>query len=170
MARCAGLLRGVNVGGVTMKSAQLADTAREAGFTQVKTVLASGNVVFDTSLSVADATLALEAALADAFGYEARAHVLTVDTLREVVEAYPFPARDGWHRYVNFRLAGAPRIPLPDDLDPAMERVADGEGVVYWTVLRGRTLDSPFAKLMARGPHRGTTTSRNLNTLEKLLR
>lgn len=170
MARFAALLRGVNVGGVTVKSVELADTARTAGFTSVKTVLASGNLLFDADVAAAEATSMLEAALASRFAYDARAYVLTVDALRAVVEAYPFPARDGWHRYVNFLLADAPVIPLPTDLDPAIERVAAGEGVVYWTVLRGRTLDSPFAKLAASGPRRGSTTSRNLNTLEKLLR
>ena len=42
------LLRGVNVGGVTIRSADLADLFRSLGFEGVRTVLASGNVRFET--------------------------------------------------------------------------------------------------------------------------
>ncbi|MCB0893419.1 MAG: DUF1697 domain-containing protein, partial [Propionibacteriaceae bacterium] len=44
--RWAGLLRAVNVGGRTLKSAALKKSALDAGFTDVTTLLASGNVVF----------------------------------------------------------------------------------------------------------------------------
>ena len=40
------LLRGVNVGGITVKSADLADMARGLGLDDVRTVLASGNLTF----------------------------------------------------------------------------------------------------------------------------
>ena len=49
MTRYIALLRGVNVGGVTVKSADLAEVFRDLGFTEVRTVLASGNVVFDAA-------------------------------------------------------------------------------------------------------------------------
>jgi uncharacterized protein (DUF1697 family) len=41
------LLRGVNVNGVTVKSAELGALFRDLGFAEVKTVLASGNVRFE---------------------------------------------------------------------------------------------------------------------------
>jgi uncharacterized protein (DUF1697 family) len=41
------LLRGINVGGVTVKMAELKALLEKAGFMYVKTLLASGNVVFD---------------------------------------------------------------------------------------------------------------------------
>ncbi|MCH6229608.1 DUF1697 domain-containing protein [Microbacterium sp. CFH 31415] len=41
------LLRGVNVGGITIRSADLAEVFAELGFESVRTVLASGNVVFE---------------------------------------------------------------------------------------------------------------------------
>jgi uncharacterized protein (DUF1697 family) len=40
------LLRGVNVGGITVRSAELADMARGLGLDDVRTVLASGNLTF----------------------------------------------------------------------------------------------------------------------------
>ena len=52
------LLRGVNVGGITVKSAPLAATFTEQGFTGVRTVLASGNVAFDAPDGTTSAALA----------------------------------------------------------------------------------------------------------------
>ena len=45
MTRYAALLRGVNVGGVNIKMADVAKAFTDAGFTDVKTILASGNVL-----------------------------------------------------------------------------------------------------------------------------
>ena len=51
----------------------------------------------------------------------------------------------------------------------AQERVAAGDGVVYWRVDKGSTLKSNFAKLLTRSKYRDFNTNRNLNTLRKLL-
>lgn len=45
MTKYAALLRGVNVGGITMKMADMRDALETAGFAGVTTVLASGNVL-----------------------------------------------------------------------------------------------------------------------------
>ena len=49
MTQFVALLRGVNVGGITVKSAELRALFDELGFTDVRTVLASGNVAFDAA-------------------------------------------------------------------------------------------------------------------------
>ncbi|MES1212351.1 MAG: DUF1697 domain-containing protein, partial [Leifsonia sp.] len=79
MTDYAALLRGVNVGGVNLKMADLAEVVRGLGYTDVKTVLASGNVLFTTMDAASTARQTLEAALRERFGYEAWVHVLTVD-------------------------------------------------------------------------------------------
>jgi uncharacterized protein (DUF1697 family) len=71
--RMIALLRGVNVGGITVKSGPLAATFTELGFTGVRTVLASGNVVFDAPDGTASVGLAelkgrIESAMEQAFG------------------------------------------------------------------------------------------------------
>ena len=53
MTRYAAFLRGVNVGGVTLKMADVAAAFTAAGFTDVKTVLASGNVLLTSVSSTA---------------------------------------------------------------------------------------------------------------------
>src|SRR4051794_8904134 len=98
------LLRGVNVGGVNMKMADLADVVRGLGYENVTTVLASGNVLFETPDAAAAAKDGLETALRAAFGYEAWVHVLTLAQITKIVGSYPFPRSDDRHAYVVFIL------------------------------------------------------------------
>lgn len=53
MTRLVAFLCGTNVGGVTLKMAEVAAVFEDAGFTAVKTIPASGNVLLDSD---ADAT------------------------------------------------------------------------------------------------------------------
>jgi uncharacterized protein (DUF1697 family) len=173
MTRYIALLRGINVGGITIKMADLADTVGALGHTGVRTVLASGNVVFDSDRTDATAIKAdLEAALSRTFGYEAWVVLLTLDQLATAVAAYPFADRDGWHSYILFgsdramldeMIAGAP------PLDPADERVQTGPGVIYWQVRRDVGIRSPFSTITAKSRYKAATTNRNLRTLRKIL-
>ncbi|MGL4255586.1 MAG: DUF1697 domain-containing protein, partial [Microbacterium sp.] len=51
MAAWVALLRGVNVGGITIRNADLAEVFGDLGFDAVRTVLASGNIVFETDVA-----------------------------------------------------------------------------------------------------------------------
>lgn len=170
MTRYAALLRGVNVGGVTMKMADLAETVRGIGYADVRTVLASGNVLFESGDAADRVKDALESALRARFGYEAWVHVLPVERLREIVEAYPFERSADRHAYVVFLLRDEVRDELlAIELDPAIESAEAGDGVVYWTTPKGSTLDSAMGRAQGSGRHKPWLTTRNLNTLEKLV-
>jgi uncharacterized protein (DUF1697 family) len=171
VTRWVALLRGVNVGGVTVKSAQLAEVFRALGFDDVKTVLASGNVLFSTEGDVGALTNRLETALSDEFGYTARVVVVEQSTVAAVVNAYPFAEVDDKQPYVVF--ASDPTM-LEDLGEGAgsgddIERIAAGDGVLYWEVRRGMSTDSPFSKRTTRLKGPGILTTRNLRTLRKLL-
>jgi len=164
------LLRGVNVGGVNLKMADLAEVVRGLGYTNVKTVLASGNVLFTTGDAASTAKQTLESALRERFGYEAWVHVLTVDAIRTIVAAYPFPRSDERHAYVVFAVKPEVRAELSAvDLDDAVEQAQAGDGVIYWSVPKGSTLDSAMGKAQSAARHKPWITTRNLNTLEKLI-
>jgi uncharacterized protein (DUF1697 family) len=176
MTRYVALLRGVNVGGINIKMADLAEVFRGLGLSNVKTVLASGNVLFGADADASALKPRIEAALRERFGYQAWVHVLSVDEMRRIVDAFPFDAeRDGWHPYVIFLMGelltnAEPRQSLLGlELDPALESIADGDGVLYWTVERGHTLDSVVGKASGRAKFKALTTTRNLRTLVKLL-
>ncbi|RYF59022.1 MAG: DUF1697 domain-containing protein [Comamonadaceae bacterium] len=102
MARHVALLRGVNVNGITIKSADLKALFVELGFGAVRTVLASGNVLFDTDEhDTAVLRARIEQALRKRFGYEAWIVLLTQKTLVAMAAAYPFERIDeARHPYI----------------------------------------------------------------------
>lgn len=173
MARYAALLRGVNVGGITLRMADVAAVFEGLGFGNVTTVLASGNVLFDSDRAAEETKPLIERALGERFGYTAWVHVLDLGVIRALLTGFPFDAeREGWHPYVVFiadpAVAGE-LLAMQDQLDPERERILGGPGVVYWTVERGSTLTSVFGKALGRARYKASTTTRNLRTLQKLL-
>jgi uncharacterized protein (DUF1697 family) len=88
-----GLLRGINVGGNKMVAmADLREMVTALGFSDVKTLLQSGNVVFRGPAAVtAKLESRLEAALEKRLGLKVDFHVRAADEWRAVVAANPFP-------------------------------------------------------------------------------
>lgn len=169
------LLRGVNVGGITIRSADLAEVFRGLGFDAVRTVLASGNVAFEADAAPArraQLKARIEAALRARFGYEAWILLVTRDELSAAIDAFPFDAADaGRQPWVIFCVDDATRDELADaaaSLDQAVDPVAPGARVVYWNPAKGTTVDTPFAKLLAKAAFKPRTTNRNLRTLVKI--
>lgn len=172
MTEYVAFLRGVNVGGVNLKMAQVAAALTDAGFTQVRTVLASGNVLLESSAGVTAVRKKAEAALRERFGYDAWVLAYDVGTVRGVVDAYPFEREaDGYQSYVTF-VADAAALDELAALGKGAgpnERISRGDGVVYWQVPKGATLDSSIGKTMGKPRYKSTTTTRNLRTLDKVL-
>lgn len=170
------LLRGVNVGGITVKSAELRSLFEELGFDEVRTVLASGNVVFEaTTGPAASGTLKrrIEQALRDRFGYDAWIVLVTREQVELVVEAFPFDASDAarqpWVVFGSDEAVLDELVASAGEPDPEVDPIARGAGVVYWNPVKGTTVQTPFAKLLAKPRFKPTTTNRNLRTLRKLL-
>ncbi len=173
MSRYAAFLRGVNVGGVNLKMADVAATLTAAGFAEVRTVLASGNVLLDAADDAAAVRTKAQVALRERFGYDAWVLVYPLDTVRSIIDAYPFePEIDGYHSYVTFVADEA----VLDELAALTagagphQRIARGSGVLYWQIAKGGTLDSAIGKTMGNRRYKSSTTTRNLRTLAKLLR
>jgi uncharacterized protein (DUF1697 family) len=173
MTKYAAFLRGVNVGGVNLKMAEVATALTDAGFANVRTILATGNVLLESSAGVAGVRKKAEAALRERFGYDAWVLAYGIDTLRAVVDAYPFePEVDGYQSYVTF--VADPAVldelaALGDQAGPD-EKISRGDGVVYWQVPKGSTLDSTIGRTMGKPRYKSSTTTRNLRTLAKVLR
>jgi uncharacterized protein (DUF1697 family) len=171
--RYAVFLRGVNVGGVNLKMAEVAEALTAAGFTAVKTVLASGNVLLESRSSVKAVRTKTEAALRDTFGYDAWVLAYDVETVGAISKAYPFEREvEGHHSYVTFvtdagvlaELAG-----LAGDAG-ADELIERGDGVIYWQVPKTGTLDTTIGKTMGKKRYKSSTTTRNLRTVDKVLK
>ncbi|MBW0015231.1 DUF1697 domain-containing protein [Mycobacterium sp.] len=173
MTQYAAFLRGVNVGGVNLKMAEVAAAMTDAGFANVRTVLASGNVVLETTAGVAAVRKKAEAVLRDRFGYDAWVLAYDIDTVRAVVDAYPFEREvEGQQSYVTFVADAAVLDEFAELVRHARpgEKISLGEGVVYWQVPKGSTMDSTIGKTMGKPRYKSSTTTRNLRTLSKVLR
>jgi uncharacterized protein (DUF1697 family) len=173
MTRYAGFLRGVNVGGVNLKMAEVAKAFEDAGFTNVKTILATGNVLLDSRSGVDAVRKKAEKALRDAFGYDAWVLAYDLKTVQQISEKFPFEREvDGYHSYVTFVTDSDildELATLGDDAGPD-EKIERGEGVIYWQVPNKGTLDTTIGKTMGKKRYKSSTTTRNLRTVEKVLR
>lgn len=171
MTRYAAFLRGVNVGGVNLKMADVAAAFHSAGFGDVRTILASGNVLFSAPDDANAVRSAAETALRRQFAYDAWVLVYDVATVRDIVEGYPFDREvDGRHSYVTFVGDAAVLDELAALAPGPDEDVARGDGVLYWQVPKSATLTSAVGKTMGKRRYKSSTTTRNLRTLEKVLR
>ena len=113
-------LRGIN-GGLTVKMAELRRLFEKLGFTDIKTVLATGNVIFDASqrdrMEIAGQ---IEGAVASAYGYETVAILYTRDELAHLLKADPFHGIESSTKssaQVSFTRGGSDRLPFATPYD-----------------------------------------------------
>jgi uncharacterized protein (DUF1697 family) len=90
MTRQIALLRGVNLGKRKVVMSELRALCEEAGFTQVRTLLASGNLALVAKLRGARLETKLEALIRDGMGLETDVFVRSADELEAVMAANPF--------------------------------------------------------------------------------
>ncbi len=163
MARFVALLRAVNVGGTgTLPMTELTAMCVALGYARVKTYIASGNVVFDSSDDRAAVGYALAAALERYAGKPVGVLVRTAAELDAVIAGNPFAAHPG-----NRVAALFVDDPLPPDtLDRAInvrgEILRLGERVIYIHYPDG------MAGSRLRIPAAVAGTARNMNTVAKL--
>jgi uncharacterized protein (DUF1697 family) len=87
--RYVALLRGVNVGKKKVEMPRLKQAFEDLGFSNVRTLLNSGNVLFDAPAS--DSLVpAIEHKLHETFGFEISVLVRTQDDIRTLVASEPF--------------------------------------------------------------------------------
>lgn len=120
--RYAALIRGVSPSNAP--SAELRAAFEQAGFEDVRTVLASGNVVFSAgALDEATIRERAETALEERLGRRFLTVIRSIDALRELIAADPWQAwelREDHKRVVTFLLAEPDEPPpLPPERDGA---------------------------------------------------
>jgi uncharacterized protein (DUF1697 family) len=106
MAAYAAFLRGINVGGhklVPMRELSKAFTS--LGFKNVRTLLASGNVLFEATGGAADIKLKIEKKVREVFGFEIGVIIRTMAELQRLSASTPFrgiPVTPQTRLYVTF--------------------------------------------------------------------
>lgn len=169
----AALLRGINLGKRQLKSAELKAVAEGLGYTDVKPVLASGNVVFEAGDAKPEVIERdLHAALEQATGLKSEVFVRSGAELARVIADNPFPAeaRDR----PSFLVVSFHKTPVDR---AAIARVAQGYDGPERMVAIGRELYTDFPDgqgrsnlppLMQKAKLAQGNTARNWNTVTKL--
>ena len=158
------LLRAVNVGGTgKLPMAKLKSIAEELGFGSPRTFIASGNLVFTSSKSEAQARKALEQALEKHVGKPVGVVVRTAGELSAVAKANPFKDSPP-NRVLAIFLAAKPSKDALDDVRGRKdERIALGKREIY---IDFGELGAGRSKLKI--PAAAAGTARNMNSVAKL--
>jgi uncharacterized protein (DUF1697 family) len=166
-------LRGINVGGnVLIKMNDLKKVFESGGFENVKTVLASGNVMFESSSNDYEAVTAkIEALLKKKWKREIPVFVRTVDELRKMADGRPFKGVDitpQTKRYVTFLYEMSRGLKIPE-LPANMKITRMKDDAVFTVVEVSPEINSPDAMEALNKALGPKITARNWNTVERIL-
>jgi uncharacterized protein (DUF1697 family) len=171
-------LTGVNLGKRQMKMGALRLLLEEAGYGDVKTILASGNVRFTTPATREAIKADLEAIIAAKFGFKTDVILRSEAEMAAMLEHHPFgtldPAAD-LNRHVILFENDIPEIAL-DSRPGDTEILRIDRRELYFAGYRqpnGRYTENAEAvlkPLYAEIGKRNANTMRNWNTIEKLFK
>jgi uncharacterized protein (DUF1697 family) len=157
------LLRAVNVGGTgKLPMTELKAMCEAAGFTEVRTYIASGNVVFASSKSEAAVKADLEARLAAYAGKPVGVLVRTAAEMAALRDANPFPDEAPNRTVAIFLDEPAPADAAEKAVGRQDEQIRVGLREIYVHYGEG------MGQSKLRIPAARTGTARNLNTVAKL--
>jgi uncharacterized protein (DUF1697 family) len=163
MARYVALLRAVNVGGAgALPMAKLKSMCRDAGFANVETYIASGNVVFDCNAAAKRVRAELEARLHAHAGKPVGVIVRTAAEMADVLRANPFTGTEPRYTVVVFLDARPPGDALEHAVGGNGEEMALGNREIFIHYPNG------MGRSRLRIPAAKNGTARNLNTVAKL--
>lgn len=168
------LLRGINVGGNSMiRMGDLQECFEGAGFSNVRTYIQSGNVLFAArALPTKRLARQVEAAIEKRFAMRIGVAIYTAGEWRDVVAQAPrWWGRDkAWKHNLLALLPGTTAgevIAAMGQLKPAVERIAAGPNVVYQSLSTASFNQAASSKLASHPLYRRITV-RNYNTTMKL--
>ena len=163
MANYVALLRAVNVGGTgKLPMAKLHGMCVDAGFTAVKTYIASGNVVFASPAKPARVKAELEARLLAYASKPVGVIVRTAAEMQDVLERNPFPNAAPNRTVAIFLDGPPPSDALAHATGFTDEEMRLGEREIYVHYGHG------MATSKLRIPAARSGTMRNMNTIAKL--
>jgi uncharacterized protein (DUF1697 family) len=168
MTRYVGLLRAINVGKRQVPMAELKRIAEDLGLTNVRTYVASGNVVFDSDKPAREIEAAIEAALEARFGFVVETLVRSAEDWTRYLQGNPMPKES--EATPNFVMISVGRGHATDAaVEHLRTKASDNERVervddVIWFYFGD---GSGRSKLMG-GPPKTIWTTRNWRTVHKL--
>lgn len=164
------LLRAVNVGPAQLPMADLRAIATDLGAADVRTYIASGNLIADVPGDPAVFDRGIEQAVEQRFGFFREVVSRTPQQVQAALDAHPFEIVEPKFSYITF-LTGAP---TPEALEKAHTYETHDD---RWQVI-GTEMHIRYADGAGRPQMKGDTigralgvagTARNLNTVRKLI-
>jgi uncharacterized protein (DUF1697 family) len=165
-------LRGVNVKGTNMKMADVCKVFSDAGVQNVSSVLASGNILFQSDKNSTELKTILEKAMSEHFNYEAFLFIKNEKEINEILKNDPFPPIENFHNYI---FLGSEKV--EETLLEEFEKSSKSEGekgkivnnIFYWQFPKVR-LGFRFRQSSRKKSLKDKMTSRNVNTFEKIIK
>lgn len=177
MGKLAVFLRGVNVNGISIKMDELKDIMEAMLYTEVKTVLATGNVIVSTMeehTSFDNHKSKIEYGISTYFNYDCNVVLKTSMDIHNILnEASGHRVPEAYHHYILLsydhlledKLSGLFATCRKEE----QEQFIVGNYGMYWIVPKGNTLKSDFGnKVLGRKEFKNLITSRTINTLQKM--
>ncbi len=157
------LLRAVNVGGTgKLPMSELAAMCKRAGFRDVRTYIASGNVVFESKKAEPQVKAALEKKLSAYAGKPVGVLVRSAAEIAEVLKRNPFPKAAPNRTIAIFLDEAPPADALKTVTGRKDEELRLGKREIY--VHYGEGMGTSKLKI----PAAKAGTARNMNTVAKL--
>jgi uncharacterized protein (DUF1697 family) len=168
------LLRGINVGGNRkVPMSELCAAATEAGLTEVKSYIQSGNVIFNSGkMNVNQSTALLEKAIEERFGFRVDVIVRTAVQWKKYASGSPFPGAE--RARPNLLHLGLSKFPCNKNIAEALKEAAlYGEkiklvGDAIWIDFAASVAKSKLRSTLLDRAAGSTVTMRNWNTVLKI--
>jgi uncharacterized protein (DUF1697 family) len=165
------LLRGIGGGIRPLEMKKLVGALESIGLKDIRTYIATGNVVFTSPKTAAQLTKAIEACIEKKLGFHSKTFVLSPKELVKAAADNPFPGANENHKSLHlFFLSGAAKSPdfaAMNELKKASEEFALNGKVFYFYAPDGfgtSKLGARVTRLLG-----VEATARNWRTVGKLI-
>jgi uncharacterized protein (DUF1697 family) len=163
-------LRGINVGGnKTIPMKELAALFEEIGFRSIKTILNSGNILFEAK-ATSDAALVkkIEKAIEGKYGFEVGVQIRALDDIKKLIAKNPFKGyqpSDDTHWYVTF--LNDYKGKLPTTTADSYKLLSIQDDALFSILYRNKGQSTDLMMVLDKTFGKNVTT-RNWNTLMKI--
>lgn len=168
-------LKGINVSGhKTIKMAELRAMFEELGYKNVRTLIQSGNVVFESTAAAETVRKKIEAGIKETFGFDVSVIIRSKTEIEAIIKGYPFGKLKG-HEECKISVGYLSAAPTKTEIKELESANNDKEMIIVsgnnlYHLIRGGFSDSEFFKKnTVEKTLNVICTVRNWNTTNKLL-
>ncbi|MGA3111863.1 MAG: DUF1697 domain-containing protein [Candidatus Bathyarchaeia archaeon] len=173
MTHLVAFLRGINVGGRTVKKEKLQEAFASLSFHNVFTFRQSGNVIFETEASDAEyLKKRIEEKLRGVLGYDVAVFIRTISQLKNIIDQDPFRGQPT--EGSSFLVTLLPNLPskfplqLPLIIPKSTAEVISAMGTEVFSVTHGGgegALPNPYVESRLKVK----ATTRNMNVIKEIV-